>query len=415
MGYIKLDKILKHDKTISYEYSVSDDLRKFFNFDKSFVIDYPESVESVPDAIAAVPFVCNVLPIIWLADAKLIVNELDKAFFECIQEVRKGYESMYPETSFGGTIEVSAVLDCVSPFSNGPKSALFYSGGVDSMDSLIRHLDEKPDLISIWGSDISYDNEAGWKLLRSALVEASNKYDLNIFDIRSRFREFDKEGFLSQCYSAQLQRNYWYGIKHGLALLGHAAPYAYLHGTTMIYIASSNCPQDGMVRCASDPRTDSRVKFSNCSVFHDGYECTRQDKLRNIVQYNLGETDILPLHVCWETQTGVNCCVCEKCYRTMTGLIFENADPVHYGFPDAEKEMPFMQKRLYLSKKTPPLKTWGRIHDDAVERQQTLRKSKYWHSIKWILKDDFLKPSFVWRLRKAGAKIIRKARRLTAK
>ena len=38
------------------------------------------------------------------------------------------------------------------------------------------------------------------------------------------------------------------------------------------------------------------------------------------------------LRVCWESRGGENCCHCEKCYRTILGLIAEGADPNDYGF-----------------------------------------------------------------------------------
>lgn len=388
MERIELLSITKKNNTITFAFGASDGLQRYFS-GKPFRIEYSENIEAVPDAVAAVPFVCNVLPIVWLADAKLIVPELDEAFFNCIPEVKKGYETMYPESDFRGEIEVGRVISCDRSAVPG-KCAMFYSGGVDSMDTLFRHVEEKPDLISIWGSDIKYDNEEGWKLVHRAIEEAAERYELADVVIHSSFREFDREGVLSKDFSEQLQRNYWYGLKHGMGLLGHVAPYAYLHKLSSFYIASSNCPDDGEIRCASDPRTDNKVRYAGCRVIHDGFECTRQDKLENIVRYNHKEKTILPLHVCWESQSGTNCCHCEKCYRTMVGLILENADPLDYGFSRAKEELPKMQVRMALGGNHAP-KTWNRLHLDAVKRKRILSNNQYWKHLKWITKADFLK------------------------
>ena len=398
---IRLVGIGKSDRQVRYDFSITDELRGFFS-EQPFLIEYPESIEAVPDAILAVPFVCNVLPIVWLTDSKLIVPELDEAFYHCINEVKKGYEDMYPESTFRGEIEVGKIIHCDRPAIPG-KCAMFYSGGVDSMEMLYRHLEEQPVLLSIWGSDVHYDNEDGWKLLFTALEEAAAQYDLKIASIRSRFRDFDNEKALSEAFGTQLQRGYWYGIKHALGLLGHVAVYAYLHHLSTFYIASSNCPADGAIRCASDPRTDNHVRFAGCQVVHDGFELTRQDKLRNIVQYRERTGQRLPLHVCWETQTGKNCCKCEKCYRTMTGLILENADPVEFGFPDAAKELPYMRERMANGGNHAP-KTWSRLHADAAARMNQMRGNPYWKYVKWVACADFLTPGALkmplsWRIR----------------
>lgn len=401
MEYIILKGIEKAEQRIQYSFEVSDGLKCYFS-ETPFLIEYPESVNMVPNAVAAVPFVCNVLPIIWLTDSKLVVPELDEAFFRCIPEVKKGYEDMYPETELRGTVEVGSVVPCDRKAVPG-SCALFYSGGVDSMEALFRHVEEKPTLISIWGSDISYDNDEGWTVLQTPLEEAAREYNLDRVVIKSRFREFDSESALNKAFGAQLQRNYWYGLKHALGLLGHVAVYAYLHDMEVMYIASSNCPADGQIRCASDPRTDNHVRFAGCHVVHDGFELTRQDKVGNIVRYSERTGKHLPLHVCWKTQTGNNCGVCEKCYRTMTALILENADPVDYSFPNARRELPYMQVRMATAGNSAP-KTWNRLHEDVKARQKLLRHNSYWKYIKWLVKADFLTPGALkmplkWRIR----------------
>ncbi len=407
---IKLIEIEKNNNTIRYNYNVSEELQAFFT-KTPFFIKYQESVENIPNAILAIPFVSNVLPLMWLTDSKLMVPELDESFYNCIPKVKKGYEDMYPEAELKGILEVEKVVHNTRKASRG-KSALFYSGGVDSMDTLYRHLDENPLLVSIWGSDIQYDNEDGWKLLKTAIDEAAEHFHLAATTIRSRFREFDNEGELNKSFSSILQRNYWYGIKHGLALLGHVAVLAYMYRLETFYIASSNCIADGTVRTASDPRTDNFVRFASCRVIHDGYEYSRQDKIRNIVQFNKDKNSILPLHVCWENQTGKNCCKCEKCYRTMVGLILENAEPVEYGFPDINREIPFMQERIVLHSNSAP-KTWNRLHEEITLKQNTLKKNTYWKYIRWLKNADFITPGglrmpLMWRIKRKLNKLIKR-------
>ena len=390
MNEIVLRKVKKSPKTIEYDFVATEGLSGYFS-GKPFVIEYPVEITGVPDAVAAIPFVCNVLPIIWLTDSKLIVQELDQAFYECIPNVKKGYETMFPESTFAGEISVDKVVPCDAPVSG--KTAAFFSGGLDAVHTLISHLEEKPALISIWGADIKYENEEGWQIVHKGIEEYAQKYSLPDVVIRSSFREFDNEGALHHQFAQQLKDGWWHGVKHGLGLLGHAAPYAYLMGISTTYIASSNCPQNGIVRCASSPLTDNYVRFANTRIVHDGFEFGRQGKVHNVVEHVRRNNDMLSLHVCWESQTGGNCCRCEKCYRTIVGLVAEGALPEEYGFTQTKNTMPLMRDILVGQRKLTQFLAnaeWRYIQDAVQKNVVLVKRSPYWKDVKWILDADFL-------------------------
>lgn len=405
MEEIVLKSIDKKENVIAFDFSVSEGLKKYFS-GKQFVIEYPECIESVPDAVAAVPFVCNVLPIIWLTDSKMVLKELDKAFFECIKNVKEGYKAMFPESTFAGELYVERIVPC-KPIVDGGCAA-FFSGGLDSVHTLVSHLDETLALISVWGSDIQYENTDGWQRVHSGIKEYAQKYNLPDVVIRSTFRVFDNEGILHKQFYEQLKDGWWHGIKHGIGLLGHAAPYAYLHGLSTVYIASSNCPVYEPVRCASHPTIDNHIRFANCQVVHDGYEFSRQDKVRNVVDFCRRNGDKVSLHVCWESQSGGNCCYCEKCYRTMTGLLVEKADPVEFGFEHTEQAIPEMRINLLNSRAFTAFiaaAEWVYIQDRMEENSTILKKSSSWRHIRWIAKADFrnietIKQPLLYRIRR---------------
>ena len=391
MDEIVLQQINKNGNAISYDFVVSAGLGLYFS-GKPFTIEYPENIETVPDAIAAIPFVSNVLPIIWMTNSVLRLKELDKAFYDCIPNVRGGFEQMFPESVFAGQILVERIVECDIPVSG--RSAAFFSGGLDAVHTLVRHLEERPALISIWGSDIRFENADGWQIVHKGIAEYAEKYNLPDVMIRSSFREFDNEGQLHKDFSEQLKDSWWHGVKHGIGLLGHAAPYAYLHGLSTVYIASTNCPADRHVRCSSNPKTDNHVRYASARVIHDGFECSRQDKVRDVVDYVQRTGDQVSLHVCWQSQTGSNCCRCEKCYRTIVGLIAEGEDPVRYGFGDAEVTLDDLQLCLcerpehYVALKV----YWIYIQKSIIKNRHKLRKNPQWKHMKWILKADFSHP-----------------------
>lgn len=395
MKEIIVNEIKKNDNIIEFDFGYSEELNKYFS-GTSFVIEYPENIEKVPDAIAVIPFVCNVLPIIWVTNTKLILKELDKVFFQCIPEVKKGYETMFPETRFSGEILVENIVPCnIGQTSN---KAMFYSGGLDATQTLITHLDEKPDLISIWGADVKFDNKQGWDIVHTAIKEASDKYNLKDVVIHSSFREFDCEGKLSKDFGEQLKDGWWHGVKHGIGLLGHVAPYAYIHSLSTMYIASSHCAEDGAVRCASNPLIDNHVRFAKCEVIHDGFEFSRQDKVYNIVQFCRKNNIKMSLHVCWESQKGSNCCRCEKCYRTIAGLIAEGVKPEEYGFEEVETTLSDMQRNVCSYARLDPkliARQWGKIHNRIAQNREYLKKTHYWKHVRWILKEDFMHPETI--------------------
>ena len=391
MEEIVLRQINKQGNIIAYDFSVSTGLTKYFS-GKPFVIEYPENMESVPDSVAAIPFVSNVLPIIWLTDSVLRLKELDQAFYDCIPNVRGGFEQMFPESVFAGQILVDRVVECDIPASGG--SVTFFSGGLDAVHTLIRHLDEKPALLSIWGSDIRFENADGWEVVHRGIAEYAEKYDLSDVVIRSSFREFDNEGMLDKDFSEQLKDGWWHGVKHGIGLLGHAAPYAYLHGLSTVYIASSNCPADGHVRCSSNPLTDNHVRYGNARVIHDGFECSRQDKARDVVDYVRRTGDQVSVRVCWESQSGSNCCRCEKCYRTMVGLIAEGADPVEYGFSETRSTIQNLKKHLVCNYRNNSVlqRHWVHIQNSIIAHRSELGSHPDWKSVKWLVKADLWHP-----------------------
>lgn len=404
MEFIKLQHISRTGGRLDYAFSVSQGLQGYFS-GHPFFVEYPFDVGNIPDAVAAIPFVCSVLPLIWIADAELEVPALDQAFYRCLPALKQGYCSMFPETSFLGELRIGKIVDCSTPNPKG--CCVFFSGGLDSVQTLIRHVEEKPALLSIWGADVRWDNDSGWQKVHEAIREYSQRFGLEEVVIRSSFRDFDMEWELDKVYQRQLKANWWYGVKHGIALLGHAAPYAYQSGLATVYIASSNCFEEKEDRCASDPTLDNHVRYASSRVVHDSYEFGRQDKVHNLVAYSRKTGNSLPLHVCWTSQSGSNCCECEKCYRTMLGLMAEGADPADYGFAKAADTLGKMRKVIVGGKTITSSVTleWRKIQDRVIENRDTLQTKPFWKYIKWIEEADIAHPETLklplgYRLRK---------------
>lgn len=316
---------------INIEFAVGDELKQYFKTN-IFQIDYSVDILDVPYGLAVIPFVCNVLPIVWLTDATLYLDELDEDFYNCIQELKKGYEEIYPSLNFNGSIICKATL--YEKGNNNTKSLCFFSGGVDAVATMIAHLDEQPTLFSICGADIKLGNERGWNAVMTQINEVQDTFDLTAVQCYSNFREFiDEEKLCELVTDLGAKDDYWHGFQHGIGLIGHVAPLAYSYGYTLNYIASSYTIRErGVCTCASDPRIDNYVRFCGSKVFHDQFEFNRQEKIRHIVDYCRNNKKYVKLRVCWISDEGDNCCMCEKCIRTMYGIMAECEEPYKFGF-----------------------------------------------------------------------------------
>lgn len=387
MREIRLIEIEKAGNRIVYHYSCSEDLNRFFT-GNDFILEYPESIEAVPDGVLAIPFAVIGLPMSWLLDCDLYIPELDQDFYDAIPALKKAFEEMYPEATFAGKLHVERIIDCTPPEGNG--AAVFFSGGLDATTTLLRHLDEKPALISIWGADVGFDNRAGWSVVDRKIAETAATYGLDYVPVRSMFRQFEDVVALTEELQSVLKTSWWYGIKHGMGIISHAAPYAWLHGIKTVYIASSNCVSDGKQRCASDPTIDNHMAFCGCRTVHDGFELNRQDKTRFIIDFRKQHPEMpIRLRVCWKAIDGNNCCECEKCYRTMTGFWIEGEDPKEYGFQYKKDVLNRMYQYIALRADELPAITWSNMKKRLNENWTILKGKRYRAKLAWIRDYDF--------------------------
>lgn len=381
---IKSCKIENNQITILYE--VEGILQKYINYNIPFIIEYSESIQKVPQNIAIIPFIADILPLIWLTDGELYIDELDESFYNSIDNFKQGYITMYPMLKFKGKIYVKKKIKNKVKETNNV--AAFFSGGVDAFATLIAHLDEKPLLITLWGADINLNDTEGWKYTKQRIQSIANSFNLNNVFVRTNFRSILNEKQIPNLIK-NTKDNWWHGFQHGIGIISHAAPLAYTHQLSNIYFASSFTIKDkGKVTCASDPTIDNFIKMCNSKVTHDQYEYSRQEKVKHICDFVKENNITFPIHVCWITSGGKNCCHCEKCYRTMFALFAEGVDPKNYGFNYTEEDLKksYHLLKYYMSLRYKPIQKRFQENKDALINEH----------IKWICTcdiDDMSKPT----------------------
>ena len=363
---------------IIYKYTVRGEWRIFFNLDAEFFIEYNEDISAVPESIAVIPLICNVLPMAWVTNAEIVVPELDKDFYDNVENIKAGYQNMFPNINFQGKLTVKKLID--NP-NTGNKAAAFFSGGVDSFATLISHAKEHPTLVTLWGSDIKLSDFEGWRRVKNHAKETAQQFHCDNLFIKSSFRQFLHEGNLTQLVWDKSRDGWWHGFQHGIGIISHVAPLAYLRGFSKVYFASSYTEDlKGNYTCASDPTIDNHLHIGKCVAIHDGYELNRQDKIRLICQYSHLEGIPINLRVCWESAGGRNCCACEKCYRTIFAILAEGEAPEDFGFQYSLQIIEKMRKDFhsftFLNKLN--LYLWVPALEQIKKHPENLKKNPRW-------------------------------------
>ncbi len=372
--------------TLDVTFSTTGHISKYFNSPLKFHVEYSEDIEKVPVGIAIIPFVCNVLPIVWLTDSTLELPEIDNDFYRSIDKFKQGYVKMYPMLDFKGKVSPLKIIESKTstPPQQKESSAAFFGGGVDAFATLIAHIAEKPTLMTLWGSDIPLKDTDGWEVVKNHTLKTAENFGLQAIFVKTNFRELLNYIELNRLVKMSGD-NYWHGFQHGIGIIGHAAPLAAKNGFSTIYIASSY-PVNDNTTCASHPDIDGNVRFAGCNIIHDQYEYDRQAKVDHICSFSEKLDEKPHLRVCWVTTCGNNCCRCEKCLRTMCEIFATGQDPHKYSFNYTTKDlrnskMNIFSRGLCISS----IGYWEQIKLELINRPQAICPDE----LEWIKHTDF--------------------------
>lgn len=380
---IKITEVIIEDKKLKIRFVATGEITKYFCNNEFWAV-YSSSIAEISKSIAIIPFVTQILPLIWITDTTLIGDEIDANFYHSIEEFKKGYIKMYPKIRFGGSLVFNRLVNNHMHKEKEASSAMLFSGGVDAFATLLSHIDEKPALITIQGSDIHLDENEKWDVIKKRNKETADLFGVNFFTISSNYTVFINQKELNNLVYKRSNDNWWHGFQHGIGMLGLVAPLAYSYNIIKLYIASSHTPNDN-VCCASDPSIDNHLRFSNCRIFHDLYDFTRLEKIRLIGEYTQSQKKSLYLRVCLGINNeGYNCCKCEKCIRTAIALKILGYNPDNFGF--YEKEI-FKRSKLKVLRKLSPtaVPLWKDMQNFVLQTANISLPKK----IKWIRECNF--------------------------
>lgn len=396
MPNIILDSIVVNRHLVFYNISFSPELKAFFNTTQMF-LEFPEDVSSVPKSILSIPFVATVLGVAWLENANLYVDELDSSYYYSLRELREAFRDMYYNATLRGRVVPCKIVENSLAKSDG--ELLLFGGGVDAHCTYLRHRDTITRIVNIQGWFRSIDNtdiaaEADKAHCQSFADTMGVKFDY----VRSNFARVVCSQTFNKKYQKVLSDSWWHGIQHSMAFISIAIPIAYMHGISRELIASS-CTKGRIKPCASFITTDSSFRYASSGmVFHDAFELSRQQKIGVIVDFQKKTQRPYPLKVC--SFNDRNCCVCEKCFRTITEIVAEGGRLQDFGFainvPLKEFFSEVMKRNLGL---------WGIRFEREIYWKDTMQRIKENYSnviekefADWFLAFDFDRAHHISRL-----------------
>lgn len=179
----------------------------------------------------------------------------------------------------------------------------FFTGGVDSFYTFIKHRADITDLIYVHGYDVQLEDLEKRRDISAMGAAIERDTGVRFIEIETNavrlFKDHGKWGL----------HGHGYGLGTIVRLLD-----AYLE---RIYIPSSFAEAE-LMPWASHPDTDVLFADESIKVIHDGCEAGRTEKIKLIANSAMA---LQHLRVCWKKTEGTyNCGVCEKCLRTMTTL-----------------------------------------------------------------------------------------------
>jgi hypothetical protein len=189
--------------------------------------------------------------------------------------------------------------------SDGRGVACFFTAGVDSFYSALRHRDRLDALIHVHGFDVPLADRARREQVSPNVRRAAEALELPLVEVETDLR------LVSNRYAL------WGTQYHGAALASVALLTATRFGEVLIPATHS---YRDLLPWGSHPLLDPLWSTEGMELVHDG-AVPRPEKLRL-----LGESEIAMRHlrVCFRHSlhgvSGLNCGRCEKCLRTMAGL-----------------------------------------------------------------------------------------------
>ena len=375
---------------IDYEFTVSAKLEKFFSTTK-LTIEYDREISGIPESVLAIPFVGSLIAFSWITDCNFWVREIDHTFYEAVPRIRQAYQEIYDHYPLRGRFAPAILTkNKFEALNQNNHAMLLFSGGADCQATYIRNITKSPVLCNIQGfyKTLSDINEAAEADIRD-INEFAKQQGLQTCIVKSNFAQVVDSSVFDKIYKKRIGDTWWHGFLHSMAFISIAIPIAFKEGIEEIMIASSLTTGLSFY-CASNLTTDSEFAFAESGyTTHDGFELNRQDKMRIIVSHQQETGKPYFIRVC--SFNDHNCCECEKCFRTILGIVAEGGNIVDFGFNIKGSLAKHWESVIYhkgglMSFRSEKFIHWPHIKKRMQENRDNIKDKEF---VDWFLSFDF--------------------------
>ena len=324
-------------------------------------------LSDVAEEIAAMPLLLNAAPIVWRLGGDWRSSHVDPALAGSLASVREAMRSLWPAYQWAGNVAGGPPEPPQETPRNG-RTALLFSGGLDSTFSGMRLLEERPILVTVHGGlDLKLGDDAAWQAVRSSAYELAEKFDLKVITVRSNFVSVLSPKVSELCPG--LPASWWAAIQHGMGLTGVVAPIMAAVGADKLVVSATHTSGHAG-GWGSHPKLEGQLRWSAGSVNHYGYDHSRTDKVHAVAEIARTRGVAPPkLLVCTATGRSENCLRCSKCLRTLGSVLVAGEQPEELGF-----DISYANASKLLMRELPrhPAFTknevfaWGSIKDAAI-------------------------------------------------
>ena len=96
MNIMRIQKINRvGENRFEYAYSVEGEWSIYFEASNAMWVEYSKKVSYIPDSIAVLPLIGNVIILASLMNAEIYVDEIDKDFYECTEKFIQGFDNLF--------------------------------------------------------------------------------------------------------------------------------------------------------------------------------------------------------------------------------------------------------------------------------------------------------------------------------
>jgi hypothetical protein len=255
------------------------------------------------------PWLACLLPMaVTLREPLELCLPVDGALHEGAIALMQTWSGAYPQGRYRPIDLVTEILPAQrSPAS---KTVQFFTGGVDSFFTLLRHapdgdaIDRRviDELLTVWGLDIPLADAGAFGRLAGSIEALARPLGMSTAVLATNLRE------------SAWQLTHWGEIGQGPALAGLALA---LEGRYRHAVLPASVSYGVFLPYGTHPLFDPLLSTANLRFEDDGGQWTRMEKLTRVVRSDLAMNR---LRVCWEGRSELNCGRCEKCLRTLAML-----------------------------------------------------------------------------------------------